>query len=122
MSITWTCHGCGQEREDEWISVAHFRVKLPLSGHVVEFGARHCNDRARCLIEVAVALESWAKAAFNAEATPAVHVLFGGFALCGTLCGVPAEWPAGHTWVRVDQVSQITCELCRLRSEEPLCR
>lgn len=41
-----------------------------------------------------------------------VHVLHGGVALCG-LPGVPAEWPLGHRWTRVESAeAEANCGGC----------
>jgi hypothetical protein len=41
-----------------------------------------------------------------------VHVLCGGFALCG-IPGVPADWPDGHRWVRKEDRGRATCSICK---------
>lgn len=46
-NLTWTCHVCGEERPDRYISVwTHLRTI-----GVVEFreNVRYCNDRASCI-------------------------------------------------------------------------
>ncbi len=48
----------------------------------------------------------------NVGAIKEVHILDQGFALCG-LKGVPAEWPEGHRWVRLDEKKRATCPGCK---------
>ncbi len=48
-SVVWRCHGCGEYRDDEWISVAHRKVELPPLRQVVQLNGRYCNDRVECL-------------------------------------------------------------------------
>jgi hypothetical protein len=57
--IVWACHGCGEERASEWISVAHRRVQTP--SNMVQINARYCNDRSSCLRKVADVLDAWAR-------------------------------------------------------------
>lgn len=40
-----------------------------------------------------------------------LHILVAGRAIC-PIKGVPEEWPAGHGWVRIEQGSLATCDLC----------
>jgi hypothetical protein len=40
-----------------------------------------------------------------------VHILQHGYALCN-LEGVPADWPEGHRWVRIEEKKRATCRAC----------
>jgi len=119
-SVTWPCHGCGEWREDEWISVAHCKVPSSALKQTVQLNARYCNDRTPCLHKVADLLEDWACKLVNAQAEPAVHVLFEGLVLCGRLRGYPKDWPTGQHWVRLEEVGEATCDACRIRAKQPL--
>ena len=44
-----------------------------------------------------------------------VHVLQGGFALCGVE-GVPGDWPDGHKWVSLQDIADATCVTCLSRA------
>lgn len=44
---TWTCHICGEERPDAFISV--YKSKAKLCGVDVDQNVRYCNDRAECI-------------------------------------------------------------------------
>ena len=110
-NLTWKCHGCGEERPDEWISVAKIRVELPITKHIVPVNQRYCNDRVFCLRKVADNLEEMARIIFNGEAPPASHKLAVGFPICGWLRGVPVQWPEGHTWER--DMKDVTCYGCK---------
>jgi len=58
---TWTCHACGAERLNQFVSVAHRKVEMPRPrGSVVQLNARYCNDRAECLRRVPDVLDEWA--------------------------------------------------------------
>jgi len=47
MTITWTCHVCGDERPDDKISVFS---TIRLIGDVpVTHNVRYCNDRPACI-------------------------------------------------------------------------
>jgi hypothetical protein len=59
--VTWPCNGCGEWRDDEWISVAHRKVTVPALRQVVQLNARYCNDRPTCLVAVAEVLDKWAQ-------------------------------------------------------------
>lgn len=48
----------------------------------------------------------------SVKTQPAVHVLVFGHAICG-LPGLPGEWPAGSTWVGIDEKERATCAACR---------
>ena len=48
MSLTWTCHICGEERPDERISV-YSSMKALSSGIEMKQNVRYCNDRAECI-------------------------------------------------------------------------
>lgn len=41
-----------------------------------------------------------------------VHVLWCGFAICGTMEGFPGEWPGGHRWTYVWDRENVTCPKC----------
>jgi len=42
-----------------------------------------------------------------------VHILDGGFALCGLGEGqFPGEWPTGHLWTYPWDLDNVTCEAC----------
>lgn len=42
-----------------------------------------------------------------------VHVLHGGFTLCGFGRGeFPGEWDAGHRWTYLNDLENVTCEKC----------
>lgn len=48
------------------------------------------------------------------RAEEVVHVLDGGFALCGLGEGqFPGEWPPGHLWTYLWDLDRVTCEKCR---------
>ncbi len=54
------------------------------------------------------------RAAVSITETPVVHALAHGEALCG-IPGVPADWPANHTWVSAfvaEDRSKISCPKC----------
>lgn len=59
-ALVWQCHGCGEIRDDEWISVAHLKIHERGPLPALQFNARYCNDRASCLAAVAKVLEGWA--------------------------------------------------------------
>lgn len=59
-ALAWPCHGCGQWRDDKWISVAHRTVPYGLSDLPMLLRLRYCNDRVACLHKVADKLEEWA--------------------------------------------------------------
>lgn len=42
---------------------------------------------------------------------PCVHILHQGYALCGII-SPPSGWPAGHSWVGIDNLANATCEGC----------
>jgi hypothetical protein len=44
-----------------------------------------------------------------------VHVLVGGWPLCGFSRDVPGSWPAGHRWVRVGE-PEANCPACLKRA------
>lgn len=44
---TWTCHVCGEERPDRFISVQHNFAEL-MPGVPVQQNVRYCNDRPAC--------------------------------------------------------------------------
>lgn len=52
---------------------------------------------------------------------PFVHILIAGFPICGFSDKVPAEWPAGHKWVGVEDRDQATCPSCRVMRKCPAC-
>jgi hypothetical protein len=60
-AIVWQCHGCGEIRDDEWISVAHLKVPFFGAPPAVQLNARYCNDRVACLFAVGHVLEKWAE-------------------------------------------------------------
>ena len=45
-SMTWTCHVCGDERPDRFISV--FKAKHMVGAVEVQTNIRYCNDRPEC--------------------------------------------------------------------------
>ena len=61
-----------------------------------ESGANAYTDRSECTVHKGV-----------------VHILDGGRALCDQVTGVPASWPSGHFWVRLDEAKDATCERCQ---------
>jgi len=50
----------------------------------------------------------------------AVHVLYGGFPLCGFSQEPPVDWPEGMTWVGLSEWEKTTCEGCRAKGPEHL--
>ncbi len=42
-----------------------------------------------------------------------VHILDAGLPLCRFSRGVPAEWPAPHLWVRLEEANKANCVRCR---------
>jgi len=46
--ITWTCHVCGVERPDRFISVEK-RVGVLAGGVEIGVNVRYCNDRPECV-------------------------------------------------------------------------
>lgn len=44
--LTWTCHICGEERPDEYISVKSKSLNIP--GVDAEQNIRYCNDNPEC--------------------------------------------------------------------------
>jgi hypothetical protein len=55
----WQCHGCGEFRDDEWISVAHHKIAARGPLPPIQLNARYCNDRTSCLVAAAKVLETW---------------------------------------------------------------
>lgn len=57
--LTWTCHVCGDERPDEWISV--FTDSEPIAGTDAEMtvNVRFCNDRRDCIRGAPVKAREW---------------------------------------------------------------
>ncbi len=53
MIDSWTCHVCGKERPDAYISVRSIDMsseyKLPVG--TVKQNVRYCNDNERCIEE-----------------------------------------------------------------------
>jgi len=47
--MTWTCHVCGDERPDEFISVAKHKHLYP-NGFEIQNNVRYCNDRKACRV------------------------------------------------------------------------
>lgn len=45
--LTWTCHVCGEERPDRYISVFS-RERILEAGVRVRMNVRYCNDRPEC--------------------------------------------------------------------------
>lgn len=55
------------------------------------------------------------------QSFPVVHVLRGGFPLCGFSLHLPENWPVGNTWVsfRDPEVRmRVTCTDCKDELEE----
>ena len=51
-----------------------------------------------------------------------VHILQGGYPLCGFCIQLPSSWPRGHTWIsHLDDTSRATCEDCQreLKAQSP---
>jgi hypothetical protein len=49
----------------------------------------------------------------GAEPKLVVHILQGGFALCGMGEALfPGEWPEGHRWTYEWDLDNVTCEVC----------
>ena len=44
--MTWTCHICGEERPDEYISVMSKSLNIPNVD--AEQNIRYCNDKPKC--------------------------------------------------------------------------
>ena len=42
-----------------------------------------------------------------------IHILIAGQTACGTLRGVPANWPPGHLWVRKELGYRVNCPKCQ---------
>lgn len=58
-------------------------------------------------------IDAWGEMHGCPELAPAVHVLDGGVAVCGTFdTRMPAEWPEGHRWVERDAGHLATCPGC----------
>lgn len=49
LDMTWTCHICGDERPDEFISVRQHETTV--GGLSVQQNVRYCNDRVACTID-----------------------------------------------------------------------
>ena len=47
-----------------------------------------------------------------------VHALLYGFPLCNFSNKVPKDWPPGNQWVSVDQIENITCQICKEKAKE----
>ncbi|MGH2621970.1 MAG: hypothetical protein ACRDHG_15580 [Anaerolineales bacterium] len=45
--LTWTCHVCGEERPDRFISVLSRPLNIP--GVTAQENIRYCNDRESCV-------------------------------------------------------------------------
>lgn len=41
-----------------------------------------------------------------------VHILWGGFAICGFSPLIPKHWPQGHKWVPPHDARKATCKAC----------
>lgn len=57
------------------------------------------------------------------EHFPIVHVLRGGYPVCGFCLALPENWPAGHTWISFltpEANHKTTCDDCResLKAEQ----
>ena len=51
---------------------------------------------------------------------PVVHIMRGGYPLCGFNLNYPCFWPQGHTWIAYTEKvakEKVTCEQCK----EELC-
>lgn len=50
-SVTWTCHCCGQEREDSKIDVykTDLSLRYNLPPGTVQQNVRYCNDSTTCV-------------------------------------------------------------------------
>jgi hypothetical protein len=46
------------------------------------------------------------------EPLPAVHILHGGYPLCGFSTSLPTYWPQGQKWVPFDNPAGATCIPC----------
>lgn len=46
-NLTWTCHVCGEERPDRFISV--FTTQVLFGEIPIKQNVRHCNDRTECI-------------------------------------------------------------------------
>lgn len=44
---------------------------------------------------------------------PRVHVLRHGYPLCRFSFSLPGNWPIGHCWVGIEELSDATCPTCR---------
>lgn len=55
-ALTWTCHGCGDERPDRCILVMSTTAEVDWGGPV-KLNLRYCNDRPSCAARVCEKLE-----------------------------------------------------------------
>ncbi len=46
-----------------------------------------------------------------------VHALLEGRVLCGFSSDVPANWPPGHVWTQVTDLTNINCPECKRIAE-----
>jgi hypothetical protein len=42
-----------------------------------------------------------------------VHALLHGLPLCMFSNDVPAKWPDGHIWTRINDIKNISCKTCK---------
>lgn len=47
-NLTWTCHVCGDERPDPFISVLSTK-RTTLNNVELQENVRYCNDRSECI-------------------------------------------------------------------------
>lgn len=66
--LTWTCHVCGDERPDRFISV-HKAQNVSPSGISFQVNTRYCNDRAQCAAGAPAALSIGTKRTGSVSAT-----------------------------------------------------
>lgn len=60
--LTWTCNVCGEERDDQWISVAHRKRHAGLLDGYSQVNVRYCNDNPKCLRGAPDILDKWSAA------------------------------------------------------------
>jgi hypothetical protein len=86
-------------------AVAKFPASSALAGYR---RAGPCDEAAS---EVTLQSPPFAAGA-SGVASSQVHILHHGVAVCGRMRGVPGSWPAGHSWVRLSEAGEATCEFC----------
>ena len=61
---------------------------------------------------LAYALVDAVEALVAVQSPPAIHIVQAGYPLCQFTSLLPGAWPAGHSWVRLEEAKDATCADC----------